>query len=70
MALRLRDGAYRKLEFIRMLEQHELIPQLLFIFFVRRVADNRPRNGANFLAGWGFVMANAFRAAVGIYLVD
>jgi hypothetical protein len=52
------------------MQYHKLIPQLLVGFVVLRVNHNGVIDWTHLLTGGNIVMANAFGAAIGIYLVD
>lgn len=50
------------LKFIRMMNHHKSFPKLFFRFLMIRIGLNAICDWANFLAGWGIIMADAFRA--------
>lgn len=50
------------LQFIRMMNHHKAFPKLFFGFLMFRIGLNTVSDWANFLAGWGVVMADTFRA--------
>ena len=59
-----------RLNFIRVVHQHEFIPQLFFTLDVCRIFQDRIRDRAHFLAGWRVVMTHALGAAVAVNLIN
>ena len=59
-----------KLEFVRVVQQDKLIPQLLFTLNVCRILQDGIRDRAHFLTGRRFIVADAFGAAVAVNLIN
>ena len=52
------------------MQQDKFIPQLLFIFVMRRVFQNGIRDRTHLLAGRRIIVANAFGAAVAVNFIN